>query len=62
MAAYLSEVGKSFSGTPRAPAEIATYAEALADMLCGYIGGLGRRMGPADPARRDGSPRPRPAA
>ena len=36
----LSEVGKSFSERPRAAAEIETYAEALADMLCAYLAGL----------------------
>lgn len=33
----LSDVGASFSETPREPAEIEAYAEAMADMLCGYI-------------------------
>lgn len=36
----LSTVGKQFSETPRTPAEIDTYAAALADMLCGYLAGL----------------------
>jgi AcrR family transcriptional regulator len=36
----LSEVGKSFSESPRTPAEIEAYAEALADMLCAYLGDL----------------------
>ncbi|TSD90117.1 TetR/AcrR family transcriptional regulator [Mycobacterium sp. KBS0706] len=36
----LSEVGKSFSERPRTPAEIETYAEALASMLCAYLAGL----------------------
>lgn len=33
----LSDVGASFSETPREPAEINAYAEAMADMLCGYL-------------------------
>lgn len=37
----LSEVGASFSETPREPAEIEAYAEAMADMLCGYLERLG---------------------
>ena len=33
----LSEVGSSFSETPRTEREIAAWSEALADMLCAYI-------------------------
>ncbi|TGX54986.1 TetR/AcrR family transcriptional regulator [Sphingomonas gei] len=33
----LSQVGSRFSQTPRAQAEIAAYADALADMLCAYL-------------------------
>ncbi|MFY2559977.1 TetR family transcriptional regulator [Corallococcus terminator] len=33
----LSAVGKSFSESPRTPAEIATYSDALADMFCAYL-------------------------
>jgi AcrR family transcriptional regulator len=33
----LSAVGKHFSGSPRKPAEIEAYAEAMADMLCAYL-------------------------
>ena len=33
----LSEVGSSFSATPRTPDEIHAYADALADMLCAYL-------------------------
>lgn len=36
----LSQVGSSFSGTPRAPAEITAFADALADMLCAYLESL----------------------
>ncbi len=43
----LSEVGGSFSSTPRAPAEIEAYSAALADMLCAY---LERLMGDSIPA------------
>jgi AcrR family transcriptional regulator len=38
-----SAVGKEFSETPRTPAEIETYAEAMADMFCAYLESLGRR-------------------
>jgi AcrR family transcriptional regulator len=37
----LSQVGKRFSETPRTPAEIAAYADAMADMFCAYLGDLG---------------------
>lgn len=33
----LRHVGSGFSETPRTPAEIASYADALADMLCAYL-------------------------
>jgi AcrR family transcriptional regulator len=36
----LSEVGSSFSETPRTETEIAAWSEALADMLCAYLEGL----------------------
>ncbi|MES1973223.1 MAG: TetR family transcriptional regulator [Pseudomonadota bacterium] len=36
----LSQVGSSFSETPRTAPEIAAYADALADMLCAYLQGL----------------------
>ena len=39
----LSEVGKRFSETPRSAAEIARYADGLADMFCAYLGELTRR-------------------
>jgi len=35
--ATLKSVGKDFSETPRSPAEIETFSDALADMLCGYL-------------------------
>ena len=38
----LSNVGKHFSESPRTPAEIETYAEAIADMFCAYLEGLER--------------------
>jgi AcrR family transcriptional regulator len=38
----LSNVGKHFSESPRTPAEIEAYAEAMADMLCAYLEGLER--------------------
>lgn len=37
----LSTVGKHFSGRPRTPAEIEAYADAMADMFCAYLKGLG---------------------
>jgi AcrR family transcriptional regulator len=33
-------VGKHFSETPRTPAEIEAYADAMADMFCAYLKGL----------------------
>jgi AcrR family transcriptional regulator len=36
----LTEVGRQFSETPRSPAEIEAYAEAMADMFCAYLKGL----------------------
>lgn len=36
----LSAVGKHFSESPRTPAEIEAYAEAIADMFCAYLEGL----------------------
>lgn len=33
----VSEVGSSFSETPRSPSEIHAYADALADMVCAYL-------------------------
>ena len=36
----LSEVGKRFSESPRTPAEIEAYADAMADMFCAYLRGL----------------------
>ena len=39
----LSQVGKHFSETPRSAVEIEAYADALADMVCAYLKGLGDR-------------------
>jgi AcrR family transcriptional regulator len=36
----LSKVGKHFSESPRSPAEIETYAQAMADMFCAYLESL----------------------
>ncbi|WP_225769468.1 TetR family transcriptional regulator [Inquilinus sp. Marseille-Q2685] len=36
----LNQVGKRFSETPRTPAEIAAYADVMADMFCAYLAGL----------------------
>jgi AcrR family transcriptional regulator len=38
----LAQVGKAFSEEPRTPAEIETYADAMADMFCAYLERLGR--------------------
>ena len=38
----LGAAGKQFSESPRTPAEIATYADAMADMFCAYLKGLER--------------------
>jgi AcrR family transcriptional regulator len=38
--ATLSEVGKSFSETPRTAAEIKAYSAAMADMFCAYLSRL----------------------
>ena len=46
----LSAVGKEFSETPRTPAAIARYSDAMADMFCAYLAHLARA--PATPARR----------
>ncbi|WP_241047993.1 TetR family transcriptional regulator [Achromobacter xylosoxidans] len=47
----LGAVGKQFSESPRADAEIEAYADALADMLCAYLDSLAqpvaRRRAPA---------------
>jgi AcrR family transcriptional regulator len=40
MATTLSKVGKHFSESPRSPAEIETYARAMADMFCAYLESL----------------------
>ena len=39
----LATVGKQFSEAPRSLDEIGTYAEAMADMICGYLEGLRSR-------------------
>jgi AcrR family transcriptional regulator len=36
----LSQVGKHFSGSPRTPAEIEAYSDAMADMFCSYLTAL----------------------
>jgi AcrR family transcriptional regulator len=37
IATTLSQVGKRFSESPRTPAEIGAYADAMADMFCAYL-------------------------
>lgn len=39
----MSTVGKDFSESPRSPAEIESYADAMADMFCAYLRSLGKR-------------------
>ena len=39
----LGAVGKEFSEEPRTPAEIRTYADAMADMFCSYLNSLQAR-------------------
>ena len=41
----LSKVGKHFSESPRSPAEIETYAGAMADMFCAYLESLASASG-----------------
>jgi hypothetical protein len=36
----LRAVGKHFSESPRTPAEIEAYADAMADMFCAYLRGI----------------------
>ena len=43
----LSEVGSSFSETPRTAIEIAAWSDALADMLCAYLERLATRASPS---------------
>ncbi len=38
----LTQVGSSFSGTERTSQEISAYADAMADMFCGYLARLSR--------------------
>lgn len=53
----LSAVGKQFSETPRTPAEVTAFAEALADMFCAYLDGIAY-SGTSRP-KRDGPKRAR---
>jgi len=39
----LAAAGKQFSESPRTPAQIAAYADAMADMLCAYLSGPARQ-------------------
>jgi len=39
----LSAAGREFSASPRMPAEIETYSDAIADMYCAYLRSLGHR-------------------
>jgi AcrR family transcriptional regulator len=50
IATTLSKVGKHFSESSRSPAEVETYAAALADMFCAYLESLENGVG--DPVMR----------
>jgi len=52
----LSAAGKDFSETPRTPAQIAAYSDAMADMFCAYLEHLGRRAGPMGSSTRKSAP------
>jgi AcrR family transcriptional regulator len=56
IATTLSQVGKHFSKSPRTAGEIEAYAEAMADMFCAYLKGLGKggdwRQSRSDPPGR----------
>jgi AcrR family transcriptional regulator len=41
----LSKVGKHFSESPRSPAEIEAYADAMAEMFCAYLDGVASASG-----------------
>ncbi|WP_342361155.1 TetR family transcriptional regulator [Terrarubrum flagellatum] len=43
LTATLDSAGKQFSETPRTPAEIETYADAMADMFCAYLKSIEQR-------------------
>lgn len=47
----LNQVGKRFSGQPRTKEEIATFSDALADMLVAYLDTVAHRGEPGRPAR-----------
>jgi AcrR family transcriptional regulator len=49
----LSKVGKHFSEHPRSPAEIETYAAAMADMFCAYLKSLAGPSGARRQKRSD---------
>jgi AcrR family transcriptional regulator len=57
----LSAVGQEFSETPRSAREIATYADAMADMFEAYLLGLGHVASEAAPAPAPARGRTRPA-
>jgi AcrR family transcriptional regulator len=52
VATTLAVVGKHFSESRRSAAEIAAYADAMADMLCAYLGSLGMPEAKAKTVRR----------
>jgi AcrR family transcriptional regulator len=53
-----SAVGKQFSESPRTPAEIETYAEAMADMFCAYLKGLGHGDSKPKASKKRGNSKP----
>jgi hypothetical protein len=65
--ATFGAVGKQFSESPRTDAQIAAYADAMADMFCAYLQSLppARPKAAAKPAaksRPEAKPKPRPNA
>ncbi len=55
IATTFGAVGKRFSETPRTPEEVAAFADAMADMFCAYLRGLGSEPGfELDPERGAG--------
>jgi AcrR family transcriptional regulator len=51
----MAHVGSSFSEVPRGPAEIAAYADAMADMFCAYLAEIRRTSGRSLPTATSSS-------
>lgn len=52
----LTAAGKQFSESPRTPAQIEAYSEAMADMFCAYLENVALRPSGRRPATRKGGP------